>query len=55
MLFNMVDDNYQHTKTGFFFPIGLYSQLFETREISIGQQTKTCVQVESFPIPQMWH
>ena len=24
----------------FFFPIGLYSQLFEPREIPIGQQTK---------------
>ena len=29
----------------FFFPIDIYSELFEPREISIGQQTKPSEQV----------
>ena len=32
-------------KLAFSFPIGLYSQLFEPRDIPIGQQTKPSVQV----------
>ena len=32
-------------KLAFSFPIGPYSQLFETRDIPIGQQTKPSAQV----------
>jgi hypothetical protein len=45
----MVADSYRHTYNlfhiAFFFPICLYSQLFEPRVIPIGRKTKPSVPV----------